>query len=218
MIVREIIDRFYARVPSDDYQPRPRVLYSKMKTGRSLLLGRRYTKGKNPSKWAKQTIDCIPVEKTNAQECGCVVKQGCEIYKTTTPVPETIMGDIVVTSDDGYTKYHLTSFETYQYQSHMKYTGDRPKAFIKNGYLYITKKGPLGDVAITGVFQDPVEAATMPSICEDDSRACLKAMDVEFHMDPDLMDPLVDMMFQEVYGKVKQIPEDESNNSQDNNP
>jgi len=122
-----------------------------------------------------------------------------------------------VLSDDGYTHYYMTSFAAYQYRSHMKYTGNRPQAFLKNNYLYITKKGTLGDIAISGVFVDPVEAASMPSICEND-RVCQPAQDILFNIDPDMIDPLVEMLFVEFYGKVKQIPGDESNNAQDNNP
>lgn len=218
MTVGEIIDRFYSRVPSDDLQPRPRVVYNKMLTARALLLNRRYSKGKTPSGWVKQTIDCIPVEKTTPAECNCHVPDQCQIYRTIVPIPETLMGSINVLSDDAYTHYYMTTFDAYQYRSHMKYTGDRPQAFLKNQYLYITKKGILGDIAINGVFVDPVQAASMPSICDSNERPCISAQDVMFNIDPDMIDPLVEMLFVEFFGKVKQIPEDESNNAQDNNP
>ena len=65
--------------------------------------------------------------------------------------------------------------------------------------------------------EDPVEANSYPSLCEDcqDCQDCKSVYEHSFPIDGDLIEPLINMCFQELLSIFGQMREDKQNDSRD---
>lgn len=226
MKISEVIQRvqsLYSKgVESDDSRLTRRHIYNKLVTIRSTLLFNKLNKKQNVSVFNYNTLPCVELVKVEAHECPCVPPSGCQIlrskYKLPSPI-NTLSGHYIdsVTSLDGQIQFDETTWKGKKWRSGDKYTSRRPDWFIKDDYLYITVTRRLQAVTIIALFEDPVEAAQFPSLCEQDCEDCcpINPMEVDFNMDNDLLDTLVEMSVKELIGVFNQNKEDITNNSQD---
>lgn len=222
-IIQRIQSLYSKGVESDDSRLTPRHIYNKMLTVRSKLISQEARKKQRISQWNYQTIPCIEMIKAPVHECPCLPPIGCEIYRTKEQLPEPLT-DLnqhliqSVTTIDGRTVFSEIGWIEKKYKSANKYTGNKPDYFIRNKYLYITQKKGASIIAVTGLFEDPWEAETYPSYCENDCTDCENCdspLDMEFPIDDDMVDTLVEMSFNELIVLFSQGVEDVTNNSRD---
>jgi len=229
MLIKEIIQRIlslYSKgVQSQSSRLSDRHVYNKMVTVRSKLVAQEAKKKQKINQWSYQTLSCVELIKAQPNECPCIAPPGCEILRSKYPIPKPIT-DLnkhliqSVTSLDGDVIFSEITWIEKKYKAFNKYTADKPDYFIRNNYLYITSRNGLKVITITGLFDNPIEVYNFPSYCEDciDCQECVSPLDMEFPIDNDMIDTLVDMCKEELIGQFTQMTEDLRNNSIDNLP
>lgn len=230
MKVEEIIQRvqsLYSKgVQSDDTRLSSRHIYSVLLSVRSMLITQKINKRQFLSRWIYQTLNCVELIKAEPYECPCLPSIGCEILRTKFPLPKPlsglIQGHIIdsVTSLDGSIIYSETTWKAKKYKKGNKYTADKPDYYIKDDYLYITtSRGPKA-IAISGIFEDPVEVESYPNICgNEDCKECIdcgSALSKDFQIDKDMERSLIQLASEELLELFSRGREDITNNSKDN--
>lgn len=223
MILNELIQRIqslYSKgVQSDDSRLKARHIYNKITTVRAKLLSQRKNKKQASSQWNYQTI-CIPVKKASVSECKGIPKGICEIYRSKEPIPNIITsmrGHLIqsVTSLDGSILFSEIKWSEKKYKSAAKYTANSPDYFIRDDYMYFTSPKPPKVITLTALFEDPVLANTYGDCCED-CEDCDSPLDLEFPIDRNLIEPLVDMAALELIEKFNRNQEDLRPDTKDN--
>ncbi len=227
MIVNDLISRvrsLYNKGPaSNDSRISTRHIYSKIKSSRNLILRREADKKRRMSSWNIQTIECIKLELVDPNNCPCVVPSGCKLLKTTCKLPrplQTTFGSSVssITSLDGSTLFGKTDWVRKRYKNGDKYTSEVADYFIRDEYLWITHDKLLEWVAVSAIFEDPVEVELFPynSACScacTETDCCPYPPDLEFPVDSNLVDAIIQMAAQELVQLFKAIPEDTTNDA-----
>ena len=230
MKVKDLIQRIqslYSKgVHSDDTRLSPVHIYNKMTTVRSKLLSQEAKKKQKLNKWNYQTIPCAEMIKASKHECPCVVGNGCEILRTKYKIPKPLTdynSHLIssVSSIDGEIIYGETTWEDLKNNSGNKYTANLPDFFVRNEYIYITHRFGPKIVTITGLFEDPLEVEKFPSYCEkedcEDCSECIDFNEVDFPIDADLIDTMIEMCITELLNIFPVMIEDNTNNSSENN-
>ncbi len=132
---------------------------------RSKLIREDQGKGRSLSNNITQTLPCVPVIEVNASEC-CDIQTDCTMYRTENPLPkfvELYQKDLItkVSGVDIMSKgWNIIPYHRALYAGSSRWTKNTIKVFLKNSYLYIMNPpGPLSKISITGVFEDPRDAA-----------------------------------------------------------
>lgn len=226
MYIREIIGRIqslYSRgVASDESRLSDRHTYNKILSVRMQLLTQQLKKKQRISDWNYSVLPCVELIKVPNHECPCLGDLGCDVYRTKFQIPRVLTDsnrhyiEYVMSVENGI-KIEEISRQGVLYLKGNKYTSKKPKFIIENGYLYFPVQHSPGVVKIKLLAEDPLEAKHFPSLCEDcqDCVDCIAAYDHEFDIDGDLIEPLINMCFQELLVIFGQMKEDKSNNSSD---
>ena len=227
MILGELIQRvqsLYSKgVQSDDSKLYPGHIYSKLVSVRAMLIFQKSNKKQIISPWNYQTLPCIQLEKVNPNDCPCLPAIGCKIVRTAFRLPEAISNmdrSLIqsVSSVEGSIEYSESTWEEQKYKKGRKYTKSKPEYYIRNQYLYLNmKKGAPKTISLTGLFLDPILASTFPSICDDcnDCQSCDSLYELDFPIDNELVEPLLQMTTQELVIMFSQLAHDDINNSKD---
>lgn len=226
MYIKEIIDRIqslYSRgVASDESRLSSRHIYNKILSVRMLLLSQQLKKKQRISDWNYTVLPCVELIKVPNHECPCFGDLSCDVYRTKFPIPKVLTDsnrhyiEFVMSIENGQ-RIEEVSRQGVIYLKGNKYTGKKPKYLFENGYLYFPITESPGVVKIKLLAEDPLEARKYPSMCKDceDCLDCIAAPDYPFDIDGDLIEPLINMCFQELINIFKQIREDNKNDSRD---
>lgn len=180
------------------------------------------------SRWNYDTLPCVELIEVEGHECPCIPPIGCTILRTKEKLPKPISNiskHIIdsVTSIDGSVIFDETTWRGKNWRNGDKYTSKKPDYFIKDDYMYFTVTRTLRYVTIIGLFNDPLEVENFPSVCDEqeceDCNPCennTSFMEVEFNIDDDLIDTLIEMSVKELVVMFNQSREDLSNDSKDN--
>lgn len=217
------IQSLYSRgVQSISSRLTARHIYSALTSARSTILRQQFNKNQFISSWSYQTLPCVELIKAPISECPCAPRAGCVILRSKYPLPKSVTGiskSMIksVTSLDGSQIYVETSFESNKYSGKGdKYTNTKPSYYIRSGFLYIIGVTELKAITITALFEDPVEAASYASVCEEcPDCACKDVMEQDFFIDREQLTGIVQIASQEVIGIMKQMQEDRNNNAAD---
>ena len=122
-----------------------------------------------------------------------------------------------VTTVDGSTVYNEIGWVEAKYKSSNRYTSNKPDYFIRNEYLYIIQKKGASVIAITGLFENPYEVINYESVCGECESCdnCVSPLDLEFPIDDDMIDTLIEMSLQELLMIFSQAQEDKTNDATD---
>ena len=226
MKVKEIIQRIqslYSKgVNSDDTRLSNRHIYNKIVTIRSRLISQEVKKKQRISAWNYQTIPCIELIKVDKHECPCIPPIGCQILRSKYKLPSPLTGlsgDLIksVHTIDRGLKIDEMSMTAMKYQKGNKYSKAKITYFIENEYLYISTPANLKVVAMTALFEDPLQARMYKGLCDDceDCVKCIDYLEEDFPIDNDLIDTLIEMSLNEIVVMFSQSIEDQTNNSAD---
>lgn len=228
MILGELIQRvqsLYSKgVQSDDSRLYPGHIYSKLASVRAMLIFQKSNKKQIISPWNYQTLPCIQLEMVSPNDCPCVPAIGCKVARTAFRLPEAINnmdGSLIqfVSSIEGSIEYSESTWEEQKYKGGRKYTKSKSEYYIRDQYLYLNMKSDSpGTISLTGLFLDPILASTFPSICDDCSecQSCDSFYDLDFPIDNELIEPLLQMTTQELVIMFSQLSYDDSNDNKDN--
>jgi hypothetical protein len=235
MIIQEIIQRIqslYSKgVQSDDTRLAARQIYSKVLSARARLITQKLDKRQKVSQWVYQTLNCVELIKALPYECPCLPPVGCTILRTKLELPKPLMGILnghtieSVTSAEGSIVFSETTWKDKKYSVGSKYTSAKPDFYIRNNYLYVTTKKSPKIISITGVFEDPLEAASFLGICgaeeceggtpSDNCPECASPLDLELPIEKAMVETLIEMAAKELISLFNQSQEDITNNSTD---
>lgn len=154
-----------------------------------------------------QTLPCVELVEAPIHECACIPPLGCVVYKSKYPLPKPLQGmagDFIrsITTLDGRHEISMTTWEAAKFQVGNRYTSSRAMAYIRNKYLYLTMN-PLETevVAVTALFEDPIEAYSFPSYCDgEEGNDCTPILDRPFPADERLLDAIVASAKTEIMG------------------
>ncbi len=226
MVVKEIIERIqslYSKgVSSDESRLSDRHVYNKILTVRMQLLAQQLKKKQRVSDWNYTVLQCVELIKVPRTECSCLGDLGCDVYRTKHPIPRVMTDsnrhyiEYVMTVDSGV-RIEETTRQGVNYLKGNKYTGKKPKYLFESGYLYFPIQNSPGIVNIKLLAEDPLEAAKYPSFCEEcqDCQDCTPLTELDFPIDGDLVEPLVDIIINEIIGVFSGRREDIQNDSAD---
>lgn len=234
MTVGELIQRvqsLYSKgVQSDDTRLSPRHIYNKLLTARSKLIWDKTEYNENKvrknsfDKNLYQTLNCIELIKIPNHECSCLESYGCNIYRSKYKLPKFMnVGSNknikYVGTIDNVSRYKEVPPEMVKYFSGNKYSKNVKYYHIEDQYLYITEKYAPIVMKVVAIFEDPVEVLSFPQYCdskkEDNFDECKSAFDIEFPIDSDLIEPLIQSAINELVITFNQAQEDISNDSKD---
>lgn len=229
MKIGEIIQRvkslYNKGVQSDDSRLSSRHIYNKMVTVRSRLIYQKANKRQKINSWSYQILPCIELIEAPLSECPCLPPSGCLILRSKYKLPKPITNlnrhlIVDVMSLQGDIQYSEIEFKEYKSKAGNKYTANKPDYFVRNGYIYITHKiGSPKVITLSGLFEDPFEVNSFPSFCgdcEDCEDVCFDIFEMEFPIDEDLLEPLIEICNEELVGIFRQMQQDSNNDSVDN--
>jgi hypothetical protein len=149
-------------VQSDDVTTSDRQVAYWINDTRDMLTGQLFAKGKSVPDTLIQHLECVELECLDPAEC-CEISSCLRVLRSTQKLPRTIQRNdrntiLSVASPDKTTGFTETTYIRQRSNAHNRYTGSKPRWFIKNDYLYITNIKVLEYVSVSGVFEDPTEA------------------------------------------------------------
>jgi hypothetical protein len=117
-------------------------------------------------------------ELQTVDKAECPVDVDCDVLKTIYPVPTPLrtsltLFDYVGAADKSDPYGYATPEDNALYAKYNKYTGDRPKYFYVNGYIYVYNVDNIDYINIRGIFPDPrqlsrFKCTTTPCYTDDD--------------------------------------------------
>lgn len=210
MTIREIIERVESTLVNGlPVQIRGgyishRWIYSVLKSMRSRILVQKANKRQNISSWNRQVLHCVPLEVVPEEECLCYSSNNCVIKRTTIRIPDILTGlsDYLIESvSSNGNKIDIISKNSAKYQTYSRFTGNKPSAFIDDGYVWIKNGSYIDHITITAVFDDPVDVIEYNNTysCSDVVQTCCQDItNNEFPIDNDLADTCIMMTIQEI--------------------
>lgn len=226
MLIGEIIQRIqslYSKgVQSQSTRLRNRHIYNKLLTVRAKLISQEIKKKQRLSQLNYQTLTCVELIEVPSHMCPCIPPVGCNIIRSKYKLPKFLSGlngHIIqsVTTIDNSVKLDEIQMNAVKHLKGNKYTNKKNNFFIHDGYLYLTEFTKMRLVNITGLFEDPVSLNNFQTACGgNNNNGCKDYMNMEFPIDFDLIDTLIEMSLQELIQIFSQNIEDLTNNSTDN--
>lgn len=226
MKVIEIIQRIqslYSKgVQSDDSRLSSRHIYNKLITVRARLVSQEAKKKQKTSRWNYQAIECIELIEVPEHNCPCIPVPGCIILRSKYKLPKPLQGldsNLIesVTTIDRQTKINELNLSSFKYQRGNKYTKASLSYFIDNEYLYITTPTTIRIVRLVGLFDDPIKAKEFEGYCKSDckdcGKDCIDYTEVEFPIDADMIDTLIELSIKELIEIFSKGVQDTNNNS-----
>lgn len=222
MLLKEIIQRIqslYSKgVQSRDSRLSSRHIYNKLLTVRTRLITEQSNKKQKISSSNYQTLSCVEMIKVPNHECLCIPPSGCEVYRSKYKIPKVLtdMNNHLlrnVYSIDGAIKYSEVSLLEKKYSKGNKYTKFKPDYYRKNDYLFTTTtEGTPKLLSLEGLFEDPIMARLFEQYCEndcDECSDCISPMDLDFPIDSDRIDIIVEFAVKELIQAFNTLGEED---------
>jgi hypothetical protein len=221
MKTSEIIYRILGQIKSgqlsDDFSLSEDLVFSQICSVRSRLIRQE----KSANKWLSglyiQDLPLVELVKADAHE-RCPEEIDECVLRSKEPLPkfvDTSFSDLVtfVGTVSGE-RFERTTYNSYKYMSHSRYTGHKTKFYFVGDYLYIIqpKTNLLKFVSVQGVFENPLEAESYQKC---GSIGCYLDYDFIFPLSATLVDTLIQLVITEIRGS-RILPPDVTNDSKDN--
>ena len=217
-LVYDIKNLAYGGSQSDDSPVSDRQVAYWVNQGRSLLVEQSMSTTKSIPDAFIQHIECVDLECIAAEECcGVTLSTGEHLLRSTQKIPITIQRSgkntiISVSSINKLVAFAETSFYRQKVNKYNKYTGSKPRWFLKDNYLYIINGFVMDKVSIAGVFDDPTEVLEF-STCE--GVPCF-TWDSAYPITNKIAKVISDMVLREKIGVALGVPRDDKNDGRGN--
>ena len=135
----------------------------------------------------------VDFKPTSTEDCPAVLLScGCPILRSTKQVPKPTrtrerLFDFVG-SKDGSTAIGYAMPEQIRLLKHSPYTGNRPKYFYSDNYLYLLNSSAINQAYVRGLFTDPRDLKDFT--CDDDNTPCYTD-DEPFDAPDDLINAII---------------------------
>ena len=198
---------------SDDSELSLDQVYFKIATVRAMLIRQDQSKGRSLSDNVLQTIPCLDVSKVNASEC-CGITAPCEISRSNIQIPrpvEIYQKDLITRVagvDITGPSWNHVSLAQVQWSGISKWTKNTVKWFIKDRYIYVLNNPGVKKIAITGVFEDPMDLINIPSC----TTASCYSPDNEYPISAHMIPPLKQIVIEDLL-RMRGNPEDKEGDS-----
>ncbi len=116
----------------------------------------------SPDTYQPTCIDLTIVDKSECPE----IKTNCVILRSIDKIPGILRANKglqvqEITALDGSISFPLIPMSRSKWRSYNKYTSNEKVAYLKNGYLYLTNDVLQEKVAVSAIFENPVDAASL---------------------------------------------------------
>lgn len=212
-LVYDIKNIAYGGTQSDDTAVSDRQVAYWVNQVRSTLVEHDMSNTKSIPDAFVQHLECIDLECIDPTECCEVsIAETEKLLRSTQKLPVTIQRRgkntiVSVSSVDKSTAFSETSYYRQKMNKYNKYTGHKPRWFIKDNYLYIVSGFVMDTISVAGVFDDPTEALEF-STCK--GTPCF-TWDSDYPVTNKMAKVITDIVIKEKLGIVIQAPRDDSN-------
>lgn len=219
MVLKTFIDTIISAVSggvqSDDRQINPKFVYHTLLPIRSRLISQKINKKQKISDWTYQTIPCIKLIPVDAVMCPCVPPDGCKVMRSEKKIPKPLTG-LTFMAIEGLYIPDMSERIIYTTKIGMerskggKYTsGNKNRKFmIVDEYIYVYGEHIPDHVVLRGILYDPLKALDFKGDCEESglgpNTECLSPIDLDFPIDADLEEPLMDLTLDKIREKYEE--------------
>lgn len=229
MKLSELISRvqnLYSRgVESDDTALSPRHIYNKLLSVRSLLITQKINKKRRLGDWAYQLLPCVEMIEVDSSLCPCSPPSGCTVKRSKLPLPKALNsifspGVEGVYTSDFSRRFSHTTRKSLEYIKGNRYTKKGDKYIIENDYLYAYGESIPKILMVKLLLENPLEDISSYD-CSSFSRAqlgeCKSPLDLDFPLDPEMIEPLIQMTSQELVVDFSRIQKDNKTTDNEDN-
>lgn len=140
------------------------------------------------------------------------LNSGYSVMKSTKKIPNTVQRDgkntiIAVESVDGSEGFTETTYFRRKYNKYNKYTSYNARWYIQDGYMYITHNSLIDKLRVSGIFEDPEDAANFKL----DTGESAFSWDDEYPITGLMAGAITDIVLKSKMNITRQMPNDESN-------
>lgn len=209
-------------IASDDNTLSSRFLYSILKTLRTKRIRQKLDSYFYLSPFYYSTIQCLPLELGKFNDCPCFTND-CYILRSKYEIPKIMstrnkLAIKAVTNLNG--KILSESSPTKEeYKKYTKTKKDELTYFIHNNYLFIKGSTTLKVVAVTAIFENPLDLSTINACDTEGNELDVCVYDPskqDFPIDEDLFDDVENMALDKLVKVMIKMPEDNENNAKNN--
>ena len=206
MTIRNILDTIISYqsggVQSDDRRLHPKLIYNTLLGIRSTLIVNKINKKQLISDWTQQLLPCLKFISVDISLCPCIPPRGCTVMRSERRIPKFLSSLSYIAIEglftaDLATKFTYTTRSSFNTIKGNKYTNTKIKKFmIVDDYIYVYGDDIKEVMILKGILFDPIKAWEFQSDCSGPggvSDLCSSPLDMEFHIDADLQDPLIEM-------------------------
>lgn len=212
-LVYDIKNIAYGGFQSDDVPVSDRQVAYWINQERAVLIAQLFSANKTIPESLIQFLECVDMECLDPAEC-CDIESCERVLRSTQKLPQTIHRNgrntiFDVSSVDKTVGFTETNYIRQRTNKYSKYTGTKPRWFIKNNYLYLTNTHELEVVSLSGIFEDPTEALLFKTC---DGVACWD-WDSPYPITSRLASVITNKILQERLGITTKMPNDENNDA-----
>lgn len=192
---------------------------------RAKLIQQDINKGKYLTQYYNQTLGkvrLIQASKTSCNLPDCDI--GDSILRTENSLPKAIDTNdknllTYVGAFDGSKPFQRTTFQKVNFDKYAKYTGDKTKYYELDNYLYIVNPPSknLKYIAITGVFENPLEVNEFKINTCDEDNDCFDPFNIEYPLGIGYLDTIYKLIIATEFRFNNILKFDTVNDSQDTN-
>ena len=214
-ITAQIFNLTYQGNWSDDADLKERLVEEWIAEVRSKLISQAISKRKNISTvWLQTPIIQLDLyDKSFDPE----IDSDCFILRSKLPLPRSIEGDddnyilavTDITNEKTFSKTNVFRSKTSKYS---KFTGQSPKWYILNDFLYIINKNLMEECLVTGIFENPREVGRFMT----QQLQAIWTEDTKYPMSLKMTEELINIVFQTKVLPFKQMTSDDRNDAEDN--
>lgn len=212
---------------SDENQFSNKAIVRQLLSARSVLIQEALKSGKHLTEFMVQTLPCIEVEEMDRNECPCAPASGCYWLKAKVRLPKfcKIVSVTGIVANAENPRFSFIKWDRFQYipdsriesNKRGRYWTIRDNDQGEGPTLYLYGDRFLKTVAISGIFEDPMEAAAFPSCGKENIDAKCNPLDVDFHTDAWMRDSLFTLTWQRLLPVRQSAPHDRVNDDTSSN-
>lgn len=174
---------------------------------RSSIIKQSLRAGEEMSEFMVQTLPCVEVVEVDRNECPCTPASGCYWLKTKHKLPVycKMISVTGIVANGQMPRFEFIKWDRFEYIPKSRIPSMRTGKFWtirdndKDGpYLYLYGDRFLENIAVSAIWENPMEAAAYPHCGEVNLEAFCNPLDVNFHTDAWMRDPIMQLTWQKL--------------------